>query len=85
MHEKVGHRIAIEHGCEDPLHCVHLGLICAFLQLCLQLLLVGLVGGVVEMHQTVGVVQESSHVERRVRLGAGYSRVSAGVRQSQGC
>jgi len=61
VHQKLGHRVAIEHDCQDALHCLLLCFIAALFKLCSEVLKRWLIGCVVLMHQTVGIVQESRH------------------------
>lgn len=61
VHEQIRHGVPVEHDGEDPLHGFDLGLIRSLLQLCLQVLLRGLVGRVVQMDETVCAVQEGGH------------------------
>lgn len=56
VHEKAGHRVAIQHDGQDLLHRLDLGLIRALLELRLELLQRGLVGSIVLVDKAVRVV-----------------------------
>ena len=53
VHEQSGHRITIEHNCQDPLHYVHFRIIISLLKLCLQLLDGRLICCIVLVDQTM--------------------------------
>ena len=51
MHEQLGHRVAVEHDGQDPLHGLDLALVGALLQLGAQVRERGNIGRVVLVHQ----------------------------------
>lgn len=61
MHKEGGHGVAIEHDCENPLHGFHLGLVSSLLQLHPQVGDGGDIGGVILVHQAVGIFEKGCH------------------------
>ena len=63
MHKYLGHRIAVQHDRQYSFHRLHLGVIRALLELCLEILQRGLIRCIVLMDEGVGIFQEGTHVD----------------------
>lgn len=61
MHEKLGHRVAVQHDGQDALHSVDLALVRALLELQAQIGEGRDVGGIVLVDETIGIFQEGRH------------------------
>lgn len=66
VHEKARHGVSVQHYGQDPLHRLYLRVVCPFLQLCLELLLRGLIRRVVLVDQAVCILEEGRHAEQLV-------------------
>ena len=64
VHQKLRHRVAIEHDGQDALHRLLLCFIGALLELCPEFLQRWLIRRVVLMYQTVRLIQEGCHDAR---------------------